>query len=53
MESRRKQTLPRWTGLVVNSHYLTRAMINSSPHGTRFAQGQMRHADPTATLATL
>jgi len=37
MESRQKQTLPRGTGLVVYSQYVTRAMINSYPPATRFA----------------
>ena len=37
MESRRRTKLPRGTGLVVYSQYLTRMMMNSYPPATRFA----------------
>ena len=37
MESRARQTLPRGTGLVVYSQYLTRSLVNSYPPATQFA----------------
>ena len=37
MEDRKKQTLPRGTGLVVYSQYPTRGMINAYPPSARFA----------------
>lgn len=37
MEHRRNSKLPRGTGLIVYSQYLTRSMMNSYPPATRFA----------------